>query len=80
MKEQQQQHQRYEMRTTHQSHQDHNMSDSDFRFDGRQSDSDFGFDGSSSSSDDEEVISALPVDEDIWLKHKSMTLLEMMTL
>ena len=56
------------------------MSDSDFGFDGGQSDSDFGFDGSSSSSDDEEVISALPVDEDIWLKHKSMTLVEMMTL
>ena len=53
------------MRTIHQAHQDHNMSDSDFGFDGRQSDSDFGFDGSSSSSDDEEVISAPPVDEDV---------------
>ena len=41
------------------------MSDSDFGFDGRQSDLDFGFDGSSSSSDDEEVISALPVDEEL---------------
>ena len=65
MIEQQQQHQRYETRTTHQSHQDHNMSDSDFGFDGGQSDSDFGFDGSSSSSDDEEVINAPPVAEDI---------------
>ena len=53
------------MRTIHQAHQDHNMSDSDFGFDGGQSDSDFGFDGSSSSSDDEEVISAPPVDEDV---------------
>ena len=41
------------------------MSDSDFGFDGGQSDLDFGFDESSSSSDDEEVIDALPVDEDI---------------
>ena len=41
------------------------MSDSDFGFDGRQSDSDFGFNGSSSSSDEEEVIRALPVDEDV---------------
>ena len=41
------------------------MSDSDFGFDGGQSDSDFGFDGSSSSSNDEEVINAPPVDEDI---------------
>ena len=41
------------------------MSDSDFGFDGGQSDSDFGFDGSSSSSDEEEVISTLPVDEDV---------------
>ena len=64
-KEQQQQHQRYEMRTIHQSHHDHNMSDSDFQFDGGQSDLDFGFDGSPSSSDEEEVISAPPVDEDI---------------
>ena len=44
------------------------MSDSDFRFDGGQSDSDFGFDESSSSSNDEEVINALPVDEDILVK------------
>ena len=65
MKEQQQQHQRYEMRTTHQAHQDHNMSDSDFGFDGGQSDSDFGYDETSSSSNDEEVINATPVDEDI---------------
>ena len=65
MKEQQQQHQRYETRTTHQAHQDHNMSDSDFGFDGGESDLDFGFDESSSSSKDEEVINALPVDEDI---------------
>ena len=67
-REQQQQHQRYKMRTIHQAHQDHNMLDSDFGFDGRQSDSDFGFDGSSSSSDDKEVISALPVDEDIFVE------------
>ena len=66
--EQQQQPQRYKIRTIHQSHQDHNMLDSDFRFDGRQSDSDFGFDGSSSSSDNEEAISALPVDENILVK------------
>ena len=63
MKEQQ--HQRYEATTINQSHHNHNMSDSDFGFDGRQSDSDFGFDGSSSSSNEEEVISALPVDEDV---------------
>ena len=44
------------------------MSDSDFRFDGGQSDLDFGFDESSSSSNDEEVINALPVDEDILVK------------
>ena len=50
---------------THQAHQDHNMSESDFGFDGGQSDSDFSFDESSSSSDDEEVINTLPVDEDI---------------
>ena len=53
------------MRTTHQAHQDHNMSDSDFGFDGGQSNLDFVFDESSSSSDDEEVINAPPVDEDI---------------
>ena len=60
-----QQHQRYEVTTINQSHHDHNMSDSDFGFDGGQSDSDFGFDGSTSSSDEEELISALPVNEDI---------------
>ena len=64
-KEQQQQHQRYETKTTHQAHQDHNMSDSDFRFDGGQADLDFGFDESSSTSDDEGVINAPSVDEDI---------------
>ena len=63
MKEQQ--HQRYKATTINQSHHDHNMSDSDFRFDGGQSDLDFGFNGSSSSSDEEELISAPPVDEDI---------------
>ena len=68
MKEQQQQHQRYETRTTHQAHQDRNMLDSDFSFDGGESDSDFGFDESSSSSNDEEVINAPPVDEDILVK------------
>ena len=41
------------------------MLDSDFRFDSGESDLDFGFDESSSSEDDEEVINALPVDEDI---------------
>ena len=56
------------MRTTHQAHQEHNISDSDFRFDGGESDSDFGFDNSLSSSNDEEVIKALPVDEDILVK------------
>ena len=65
IEQQEQQHRRNETRTTHQAHQDHNMSDSDFRFDGGQSDSDFGFDGSSSSSNDEEVINTLPVAEDI---------------
>ena len=64
MIEQQQQHQRYETRTTHQAHQEHNMLDSDFRFDAGESDSDFGFDESSSSEDDEEVINTPPVDED----------------
>ena len=68
MKEQKQQHQRYKTRTTHQAHQDHNMSDSDFGFDGGQSDLEFSFDESSSSSDDEEVINAPPVDEDILVK------------
>ena len=53
------------MRTTHQAHQEHNMSDSDFGFDGGESDSDFGFDESASSSDDEEVINAPSVNEDI---------------
>ena len=67
-KEQQQQHQRYKTRTTHQPHQEHNMSDPDFGFDGGESDSDFGFDESSSSSDDEEVINAPRVDEDILVK------------
>ena len=46
------------MKEQQQQHQDHNMSDSDFGFDGGQSDSDFGFNGSSSLSDDEEVITA----------------------
>ena len=41
------------------------MSDSDFRFDDGESDSDFGFDESSSSSNDEEVINAPLVNEDI---------------
>ena len=41
------------------------MTDSDFGFDGGESDLDFGFDVSSSSSNDEEVINAPPVDEDI---------------
>ena len=41
------------------------MLDSDFGFDGRESDLDFGFDESSSSSDDEEVINAPSVNEDI---------------
>ena len=41
------------------------MSDSDFGFDGGESDLDLGFDESSSSSNDEEVINAPPVDEDI---------------
>ena len=53
------------MRTTHQAHQEHNMSDSDFGFDGGESDLDFGFEESSSSSDDEEVINAPPLGEDI---------------
>ena len=51
------------MRTT--SEEQHNMSDSDFRFDGGESDSDFGFDESALSSDDEEVINTSSVDEDI---------------
>ena len=41
------------------------MLDSDFRFDGGESDSDFGLDESSSSSDDEEVINAPSVNEDV---------------
>ena len=53
------------MRTTHQAHQEHNMSDSDFRFDGGESDLDFGFDESASSSNDEEVINAPSVNEDV---------------
>ena len=44
------------------------MLDSDFRFDGGESDSDFGFDECSSSSNDEEVINAPPVGEDILVK------------
>ena len=55
------------MRTTHQAHQEHNMSDSDFGFDGGESDSDFGFDESSSSSN-EEVINAPSVNEDVLVK------------
>ena len=53
------------MRTTHQAHQEHNMLDSDFGFDGGESDSDFGFDESSSSSDDEQVLNAPSVNEDV---------------
>ena len=56
------------MRTTHQAHQEHNMSDSDFGFDGGESDSDFGFDECSSSSDDEEVINAPSANKDILVK------------
>ena len=55
MNKQHQQHQRCEMRTTHQAHQDYNMLDTDFGFDGGQSDSDFGFDESSSSSNDDTI-------------------------
>ena len=44
------------------------MLDSDFGFDGGESDLDFGFDESSSSSDDEEVINAPSVNEDILVK------------
>ena len=51
------------MRTT--SEEQHNMSDSDFRFDGGESDSDFGFDESASSSDNEEIINASSVNEDV---------------
>ena len=51
------------MRTT--SEEQHNMSDSDFRFDGGESDSDFGFGESASSSDDEEVINTSSVNEDV---------------
>ena len=51
------------MRTT--TEEQHNMSDSDFRFDGGESDSDFGFDESASSSDDEEVINTSSVSEDV---------------
>ena len=54
------------MRTT--SEEQHNMSDSDFRFDGGESDLDFGFDESASSSDDEEVINASSVNEDVLVK------------
>ena len=54
------------MRTT--SEEQHNMSDSDFGFDGGESDFDFGFDESASSSDDEEVINASSVNEDILVK------------
>ena len=54
------------MRTT--SEEQHNMSDSDFGFDGGESDSDFGFDESASSSDDEEAINASSVNEDILVK------------
>ena len=56
------------MRTTHQAHQEHNMLDSDFGFDGGESDVDFGFDESASSSDDEEVINASSVNEDVLVK------------
>ena len=78
MKEQQQ-HQRYETRTTHQSHQDHNMLDSDFGFDGGQI----------------QILVSMCLHhwkmmkkflthcqlmKTFWLKHKSMTLLEMTTL
>ena len=54
------------MRTT--SEEQHNMSDSDFRFDGGESDLDFGFDESASSSDDEEVINTSSVNEDVLVK------------
>ena len=51
------------MRTT--SEEQHNMSDSEFRFDGRESDSDFGFDESASLSDDDEVVNASSSNEDV---------------
>ena len=41
------------------------MLDSHFGYDGGESDLDFGFDESSSSSDDEEVINAPSVNEDV---------------
>ena len=54
------------MRTT--SEEQHNMSDSEFRFDGGESDSDFGFDESPLSSDDEEVVNASSSNEDVLVK------------
>ena len=51
------------MRTT--SEEQHNMSDSEFRFDGGESDSDFGFDESASLSDDDEVVNASSSNEDV---------------
>ena len=54
------------MRTT--LEEQHNMSDSDFGFDGGESDFDFGFDESALSSDDEEVVNASSYNEDILVK------------
>ena len=54
------------MRTT--SEEQHNMSDSDFGFDGGDSDLDFGFDASASSSDDEEVVNTSSSSEDVLVK------------
>ena len=70
MKEQQQQHQRYETRTIHQGHQDHNMLDSD----GGQSDSDFDLPMT------KKLLAHHQLLKTFWSKHKPTTPLEKTTL